>query len=141
MLLEGVWCNGQHYLLGQKVPVRVRMHFKKNLNRIIKMEAQNSTAMGGGLSPMKKCSKCGRVLTLDNFHKQPTSKDGLSNKCRDCRNEEAKIYNRRKRVKEGQRNPSLEGFTARELLDELFARGYRGNLTFEEVKVHKIVLG
>lgn len=35
-------------------------------------------------------------------------------------------------------NPALAEFTPQDLISELRARGYEGNLTFTEVKVHRI---
>lgn len=33
---------------------------------------------------IKKCNGCGRELTIDNFNKNKSSKDGLSYYCREC---------------------------------------------------------
>jgi len=41
---------------------------------------------------MKVCSKCGKELSLDNFHKNKGNKDGLSGACKGCANERAKAW-------------------------------------------------
>ena len=33
---------------------------------------------------VKKCVKCGRVLTVDNFSKSSSAKDGLQSYCKEC---------------------------------------------------------
>lgn len=35
----------------------------------------------------KKCDKCGLIKTVDLFHKNKTKKDGLSTRCKECKNE------------------------------------------------------
>lgn len=32
----------------------------------------------------KICGKCGNELSIDNFHKNKSTKDGLHNYCKDC---------------------------------------------------------
>lgn len=39
---------------------------------------------------MKKCSVCGILKPLDEFHKHKTTKDGKRSKCKECRNEDIK---------------------------------------------------
>ena len=34
---------------------------------------------------MKECKECGVLKTLDSFYKHPLTKDGLVNKCKDCK--------------------------------------------------------
>ena len=89
----------------------------------------------------KVCKKCGRELTLDSFGESKTTKDGKRSWCRECSNASARDYFRKKRYsKEPVRNPALEEYTPQELITELRARGYEGQLTYTEVKVHKIKL-
>lgn len=38
----------------------------------------------------KICTKCGRELSVDMFHKKSTSKDGLQHYCKDCTNDASK---------------------------------------------------
>lgn len=95
----------------------------------------------------KRCTKCGRELPLSEFGVRSRSKDGLSYMCRDCTNEtmresrkrladakrrEAEAYpsNFHERNKSGGGNPLLADFTARDLMEELRARGYRGQLEY-----------
>ena len=43
---------------------------------------------------MKKCSTCGEVKSLDDFHNNKNSKDGKQNECKVCRNAKGrKEYN------------------------------------------------
>lgn len=80
----------------------------------------------------KKCSKCGRELTLDNFSKRASSSDGLQYCCKDCHRERVrKSYYKRKEKSFGvtplgkvYTNVELAKFQPRELLAELKARGY-----------------
>lgn len=81
----------------------------------------------------KKCSKCGRVLPFDQFNKNRASLDGLQTYCKECGNAYAK--NRKKPTGGGKMNkvftnPDLSGFTPRELILELKARGYTGELKY-----------
>lgn len=52
-----------------------------------------------GEMKVKKCAKCGRVLTVDHFSKRTASKDGLQDWCKDCISESTrKARERRKNV-------------------------------------------
>lgn len=89
-------------------------------------------------SQTKICPKCGRELSLEMFGKG-NGKDGKSRYCKDCVNKSIREYRARKKISGGDiPNPALAEFTPQELISELRARGYEGNLTFTEVKVHKI---
>lgn len=103
----------------------------------------------------KICHKCGQELPLDNFSKNAKHKDGLQNHCRACASEYSRqIWNRKKaKKKENERiefekkykvytNRDLAKFTPRELMLELKARGYEGELLYIEriVKEHRINL-
>ena len=70
----------------------------------------------------KKCIECGKTLTLDYFRRTPLSPDGYAKMCNLCANI------KRTQGKNEERNPALLNFKARELIDELRARGYRGTL-------------
>lgn len=80
----------------------------------------------------KKCSKCGRELTLDNFSKCASSSDGLQYCCKDCHRERAResYYKRKEKsfsvtpLGKVYTNVELAKFHPRELLAELKARGY-----------------
>ena len=37
-----------------------------------------------GLEPTKRCTMCGALLPLDQFHRNRTKRDGLQNRCRAC---------------------------------------------------------
>lgn len=105
----------------------------------------------------KVCKKCGRELSIDNFSKNCRNKDGLQNMCKECVSEYMKEHAKRKKAEkkriEEERiefekkykiytNRELAKFQPRELMLELKARGYEGELVFREVKVteHRINL-
>lgn len=46
---------------------------------------------------MKRCFRCDRILQIDQFYKHPRTKDGRSNKCKDCTKSEVR-QNRRKKI-------------------------------------------
>ena len=94
-------------------------------------EIKNECLAEQGSIEQKKCVDCGRVLPITAFQEHARSKDGHMASCKDCR----------RRMAHGKAttlNP-LAKFTGRQLMDELFERGYRGTLEYTEV--HKIVLG
>lgn len=39
---------------------------------------------------MKKCNKCDKVYSLDNFHKNKQSRDGLRHECKECQSRKDK---------------------------------------------------
>lgn len=105
----------------------------------------------------KVCKKCGRELPVENFSINRSNKDGLQAECKECKAEYMKGYwlrrkAEKKRIEEDRiefekkykiyTNRDLAKFTPRELMLELKARGYEGELLFREVKVteHRISL-
>ena len=97
----------------------------------------------------KRCTKCGRELTLDNFSKCANSSDGLQWQCKECHRESVRnAYYKRKEKSFGITppnkvftNPELAKFQPRELLAELKARGYVWEKMFApriEIKYEKI---
>lgn len=104
----------------------------------------------------KLCKKCGRELPVENFAINRKNADGLQAECKECKAEYMKGYWLRKKAKKKENelvefekkhkiytNRDLAKFTPRELMLELKARGYEGELLFREVKVteHRISLG
>lgn len=79
----------------------------------------------------KKCSRCGVEKPLSEFHKNRSSKDGLQNYCKQCSYESNKI-SRGHNVHKVWLNPDLAKFQPRELIAELKARGYSGELSFTQ---------
>lgn len=88
----------------------------------------------------KVCRKCGRELPLSEFPRTALSKDGHINTCKTCRasyekshrittREKARLYD--KAVVNG---GGLSAYSPRQLMQELYSRGYRGTLTYTETK-------
>ena len=116
----------------------------------------------------KVCSKCGRELPVDAYYKG-NCKDGLDSYCKECRlqyNADKKVAKKASLATEKPESPKKEEnstvavpgghqlykiyynkdlakYPPRELMMELKARGYVGELQFEEVivKKHRINLG
>lgn len=104
----------------------------------------------------KKCTRCGRELPLSEFGIATKSKDGHNWACKECirkankesrlrvKIEKAKIMdatppNLYDRNMSGGGNPALANFTARQLMEELRARGYRGTLEYtSRINIEKI---
>lgn len=77
----------------------------------------------------KRCSRCGRELPLSAFNLSAKAPDGHQYACKECMSEINKENrNKRKGLKRVWSNPALSGFTPRQLIDELRARGYQGEL-------------
>ncbi|WAX17085.1 hypothetical protein PF672P2_00070 [Parabacteroides phage PF672P2] len=78
---------------------------------------------------VKLCARCGKTLPISEFDNHGTNKDGLQSYCRDCVRE----YNR-ERYRKGKlySNPELAKFTPGQLIEELKARGYTGELKFTQ---------
>ena len=85
----------------------------------------------------KVCRDCGRELPLDSFSNSKKSRTGKQPICKECMSKRlsAAAANRERDKKapcpepKGV-NPDLAKFMARELLEELRARGYRGTLEY-----------
>jgi hypothetical protein len=104
----------------------------------------------------KVCRKCGKELPTSEFFTSKKAKDGLHSYCKSCCMEAAKESQRRRKEKKKKgemaefekkhkiyTNIELAKFTPRELMLELKARGYEGELLYVEhiVKDHRINLG
>lgn len=104
----------------------------------------------------KVCSKCGKELPVSMFHKHPHTRDKLQPQCKECV-KESRIKRTAAKSSLGQKIHSggaedklhkvftskiLAPFTPRELMMELKARGYEGELLYVEVikKEHRISL-
>ena len=82
----------------------------------------------------KKCSKCGRELPASEFWKNASTEDGLQTYCKECGNVYAKTVRKLRGggLKKIYSNPELARFSPRELIAELKARGYTGELKFTQ---------
>ena len=108
----------------------------------------------------KVCPKCGQELPISEFTRKTSSKDGLQCYCKKCNSKATTEYARKRKEKEKARkiederiefekkykiytNREVAKFQPRELMLELKARGYEGELVFREVKVteHRINIG
>ena len=84
--------------------------------------------------------KCGRELPLSEFTKNHHSKDGYYNLCKTCKASYETSY--RRTVREKARlydkivggGGGLSSYTPRQLMQELYSRGYTGTLTYTETK-------
>lgn len=78
--------------------------------------------------PEKTCRRCGIIKPSTEFSTSTKNKDGLQSYCKSCCRELAQ-----KRYKDIKGlNPDLEAFTPRQLIAELKARGYRGELEYRQ---------
>jgi hypothetical protein len=48
----------------------------------------------------KRCSKCGLVKELSDFHRSATSRDGRTSRCKSCRSADTQAYLERRREAE-----------------------------------------
>lgn len=107
----------------------------------------------------KICKKCGRELPIEKFYTNKSLKGGHDNTCKECKSAYSREWARRRAAKkkiekvENERiefekkykvytNRDLAKFTPRELMLELKARGYEGELLYIEriIKEHRINL-
>lgn len=99
----------------------------------------------------KICSHCKKELSVAEFHKNSKSRDGYSYMCKSCTKEMSKHWRikRKDKVKKQKadyaemkytiavsKENALASATPRDLMNELYKRGYRGVLEYTEV--HKI---
>lgn len=117
---------------------------------------EESNGEGEGACKTKVCPKCGRELPITAFNKDKSKADGHSNMCRDCISEYGKVYRERKKRGEDkdvtkmletkpETRPEVHGktladYTPRELMLELYRRGYEGELVYVEKKTTTINL-
>ena len=88
----------------------------------------------------KKCSKCGQEKPVSEFKGHAKSKDGLQSVCQKCRESERESSSKKmgggKSKSDLDRKPILDAdnllsqFTPRELMKELYRRGYDGELIY-----------
>ena len=97
----------------------------------------------------KVCSKCGKELPLSEFYSHSSTKDGLMNHCKGCHyTTTRKNLEKRKAKKEADSivekphvfhkvylNQELAKFQPKDLIAELRARGYSGELSVKQAIV------
>lgn len=90
-----------------------------------------------GLTKTKKCTRCGRELPVTEFHKKNNAPDGLQYRCKECQREA--LRERNKRESGGACSEELKMYTARQLMEELAKRGYRGELEYvKKININKL---
>lgn len=77
----------------------------------------------------KRCNKCGGLKSIDNFDKNKKCVDGHVGVCKDCRRGQRKQV-RNSKIIPANSNSELARFTPRQLMEELKARGYTGELQY-----------
>lgn len=91
----------------------------------------------------KICVCCGKVLPISSFGKNRRSSDGLMVECKECTNKKVRASRERRKsagvrmvkTNEDGRNPELAKFHPRELIAELKARGYSGEIYYTQKTV------
>ena len=80
----------------------------------------------------KECAHCHRTLPVTEYYKKKGTADGLQCYCKQCQKEINNVFKRKKDFKKvgGEGNPELTRFTPRQLMLELKARGYTGELKY-----------
>lgn len=117
---------------------------------------EEPTGKSDGACKTKVCPKCGRTLPITAFNKNKSRADGHSNMCRECIAEYGKVYRERKKKGESKdatklleakpafrpdvHGKTLADYTPRELMLELYRRGYEGELVYVEKKTTTINL-
>lgn len=86
----------------------------------------------------KECKTCHAIKPINEFYKNPLYADGHDSTCGACRSEQRKkrrqnqkneqSVNRFSKIHPVYSNPELAKFTPRQLMDELKAREYSGEL-------------
>lgn len=90
-----------------------------------------------GLIKTKKCTRCGRELPVTEFNKKNNALDGLQSWCKECQREALRQKN--KRESGGACSEELKMYTARQLMEELAKRGYRGELEYvKKININKL---
>ena len=86
----------------------------------------------------KECKTCHAIKPINEFYKNSMYSDGHDCTCGSCRSEQRKkrrqnqkneqVSNRPLKIHPVYSNPELAKFTPRQLIEELKARGYSGEL-------------
>ena len=76
----------------------------------------------------KTCTVCGKTLPISDFYRKSSSPDGYYCACKKCQIDQIK----KSRINKTEKNKDsiLSEFSPKELIDELKARGYYGELKY-----------
>lgn len=94
----------------------------------MKTNIENSELFQKGL---RRCARCGEVKPLAEFNKNTYNNGGLSSYCKTCTKEYNHAYSRAKREErkaEELKKLSLDAYADTDLIRELRARGWEGEL-------------
>jgi hypothetical protein len=80
------------------------------------------------MSEAKRCTKCKETKPLDLFHKHPTTKDGRTSRCRQCRSDAAKQRAKNMTPEEKERRSVARAQTRKQRLE---------NMSPKEKELHK----
>lgn len=98
--------------------------------------------------PTKRCTKCGRVLTLDSFYKNRARPDGLSDRCQDCIKEDRRELFKRRKAEADQHSgasekktpaPSPRDFSGR-VNDRMSESELRAQISLQEELIKQLEL-
>ena len=68
----------------------------------------------------KKCASCHETKPLDHFTKDKNSPDGIQRRCRECKNDIQRVYNKKRRAHE-KRKQQMRDYCARKKKEKEFA--------------------
>ena len=129
--------SGKHICLTNHKSLSVFPHESCELFKfkIPNVTPENMTLDENSTPQTKVCKRCGKNQPIENFYANAKAADGLQCYCKACKREMNREFQRKNRYKDVKAlNPALEDFQPNELIAELRARGYYG-----ELKVTKTV--
>ena len=82
----------------------------------------------------KICSVCHRELSITEFYRKRSTKDGLQYHCKECTKNydvNKRTRNKESTIKRVYSNPELAKYTPQQLMEELKARGFKWDYMLE----------